>query len=282
MTQTNEEMTFTAKGQPNPYNQRKEWHNETQVAGNTADSLFVPPASAPSKQVTDDDHDWKKRFGDLQTHYDGTKAELTKTQEALQKMEERFAALEAGNIQSGDNSNQPPVTQKEEQTEPKSDDKVDPTVAALQEQLSKLTQESEKGKKEKAQAEIRKAHSDFDELKNSNEFHEWAKTKSETIQRAIYQNPYDYVAAIEALDLYKFESAKAAQAKQAEEQAARTREDASSIISTPNSAGADEGNQPKVWRTSEINRITKNPNLLMQYIDEINQAQREGRILKDT
>ena len=285
MTQEFEGMAFTAEGEPNPYGKEKGWQEgEVDTGLQTADSLFVPPKrnSPPANTDTGEQHDWKKRFGDQTTHYDQTKVKLTETETKLADMTAKFEALSKGEVQSGDD-NQPPITAPEvAPTPPVAEPNADPTIAALQEQLAELTKESSTNKQKTAQSKIREAHSDFDELKSSNEFHEWAKTKSPVIQSAIYRNPNDYVSAIEALDLYKFESAKVAQAKELEQQASQSQEDASSLVPSHNTAGADEGNQPKMWKTSEINRVTKDPKLLYQYIDEINLAQSEGRIIKDT
>ena len=244
-------------------------------------SGFPPQKQQPAQADTSaDGHDWKKRFGDLQTHYDSTKTEKDQLQESLSNLQAKYDALLAGQVPTGETKEEPAAAkQAEESNEGKSDN---PEMSAIQEELNSLREESNNTKRDKAAREIRKAHPDFDEIKNSDEFHTWAKSKSEQIQASIYQNPYDFTAAIEALDLYKFESAKAAQAAEAEQQKAQANDDASQLV--PSHPAGDPNSEPKekVWKTSEIDYVTKNPELLFKYIDDINLAQAEGRVVKDT
>ena len=279
---TQEDMTFTAEGTPNPYGQDKAWRKEEATgARDTAESFFVSPAkSAPANtDNADPQHDWKKRFGDQTTHYDQTKVKLGETEAALAAMTAKFDKLNSGEVQSGDQPYQPPEIEPVVEAPP-AEPTGDANLDNINSQLSEIQKERSLNRQEKAVSEITKAHADFSTLKDSNEFHTWAGNKSQTIQNAIYKNPYDYVSAIEALDLYKFESAKAAQAKNAEQSEAQVQSEAASLVSTPSSAGSTDGSQKKTWTTSEIARLTKNPNLLSKYIDEINLAQTQGRIVK--
>lgn len=71
------------------------------------------------------------------------------------------------------------------------------------EELEELKSMRIEAKKEKAEAQIRKKHSDFDEIKVADEFHDWAEEQPKWIQDAIYENLEDPLALIRAIDLYK-------------------------------------------------------------------------------
>ena len=61
-------------------------------------------------------------------------------------------------------------------------------------------------KRSKAEIEIRKAHSDFDTLKEADSFHNWVDEQSDWIKNALYDNQDDSKAVIRVIDLYKMDN----------------------------------------------------------------------------
>ena len=57
--------------------------------------------------------------------------------------------------------------------------------------------------KEKAEVELMKLHPDFDEIRESDSFHEWAEQQPKWVQDALYDNETDARSAARAIDLYK-------------------------------------------------------------------------------
>ena len=57
--------------------------------------------------------------------------------------------------------------------------------------------------KEKAEAELMRLHPDFGDIRDSDDFHEWAEEQPRWIQQALYDNDNDAQAAARAIDLYK-------------------------------------------------------------------------------
>ena len=57
--------------------------------------------------------------------------------------------------------------------------------------------------KEKAEAELLSLHPDFNEIRDTDEFHNWAEDQPKWIQDALYENDNDARAAARAIDLYK-------------------------------------------------------------------------------
>ena len=57
--------------------------------------------------------------------------------------------------------------------------------------------------KEKAEAELMRLHPDFDDIRDSDDFHEWAEEQPKWVQDALYENDNDARSAARAIDLYK-------------------------------------------------------------------------------
>ena len=57
--------------------------------------------------------------------------------------------------------------------------------------------------KEKAEAELLRLHPDFQEIRETDEFHEWADEQPKWVQDALYENDNDAKSAARAIDLYK-------------------------------------------------------------------------------
>lgn len=94
----------------------------------------------------------------------------------------------------------------------------------------------------KAETEIRKSHSDFDELREADDFHDWVEEQPKWVRDALYENSDDAKSVVRVLDLYKVDngltpSARKSKAKDAAKTVTkRTRtkvdaNDASSMIS---------------------------------------------------
>lgn len=152
-----------------------------------------------------EDKSFKKRYGDLRRH----------SQQKDKDYETRIQALEQQLRQA---------TQSEIKL-PKSDEDIEawarkyPDVAAIVETIAiKKAQEQTAGletrvkeidemklsaAKEKAEAELMRFHPDFDEIRSSDEFHDWAEEQPQWVQNALYENDTDAKAAARAIDLYK-------------------------------------------------------------------------------
>jgi hypothetical protein len=148
---------------------------------------------------------FKKRYGDLRRH----------SQEKEKEYQKRLKDLES----QLDNA------AKKEMKLPKSDEDLEawakeyPDVAKIVETIAmkKAREQSEQLEKkikqidemnmsvvkERAEVELLKLHPDFDEIRDSDDFHEWAEQQPKWIQDALYENENDARAAGRAIDLYK-------------------------------------------------------------------------------
>ena len=73
----------------------------------------------------------------------------------------------------------------------------------LEARLQKIDEMSVEAKKEKAEAELMRLHPDFDTIRDSDDFHEWAEEQPKWVQDALYENDNDARSAARAIDLYK-------------------------------------------------------------------------------
>ena len=73
----------------------------------------------------------------------------------------------------------------------------------LEERIKTIDEMQLNATKEKAEAELMRIHPDFDEIRDSDDFHEWADQQPKWVQQALYENDSDARSASRAIDLYK-------------------------------------------------------------------------------
>ena len=61
----------------------------------------------------------------------------------------------------------------------------------------------ESATKEKAEVELLKLHPDFVDIREDDDFHNWAEEQPQWVQKALYENDNDAMSAARAIDLYK-------------------------------------------------------------------------------
>src|SRR5210317_1760100 len=75
--------------------------------------------------------------------------------------------------------------------------------SALEERMRAIDELQVSATKEKAEAALMQMHPDFDEIRDSDSFHEWAEEQPKWVQDALYENDNDARSAARAIDLYK-------------------------------------------------------------------------------
>ena len=74
---------------------------------------------------------------------------------------------------------------------------------ALEKRIKEIDELNARTTKERAEVELLKIHPDFAEIRDSDEFHEWADEQPKWVQDALYENDNDARSAARAIDLYK-------------------------------------------------------------------------------
>ena len=278
------EVTQELEEEANPYNMTKPWHTPDGPPVDTAEQMFF---ERPQKQATPEDTEapeeeksaapkkrtnYKKRYDDLKQHYDNKVNEFKqreqellaqtspsytapKTHEDLEKFKQEYPDLydtveTVAHLQSSEQ-----VSQLQGQ------------LAAIQERESRII-------RREAEADLVAKHPDFDEIRGSDSFHEWAETQPEQIQAWIYNNPDNAQLASKAIDLYKIESGIQTQTKSR----SKPQKEGSAADMVSTKTQAIDAKEPKIWTEREIAAMSLDQ--FDKYEAEIQQAISEGRVVK--
>ena len=264
----------------NPYNAKKAWHQPDPPSRGDADGLFFQeqqatpdeeaPDEAPKKQTN-----YKKRYDDLKKHYDQRLGEFKQREEEL-----------VAQAQTAQPAYQPPKTEEDieafKQEYPDLYNTVETVahirsqqeVANLQAQLQSLQQRESEVMRKEAETTLRDRHPDFDDIRTSDGFHDWAKEQPEQIQDWVYNNPDNVSLASKAIDLYKLETG-TGQARSKKQPRANSGS-AADIVSTKTTNVDPQ--QAKIWTEREIAAMSLDQ--FDRHQEEIEQAMQEGRVVK--
>ena len=285
--------------QPNPYNYKKSWHegddkpfqsseqlyfedpseknklfksgdvNEAEQAGNVEVENLKTSKDEPYKKP-----DYKKRYDDLKKHYDSKLNEF--------KVREQELLTEAA---SNRPAYQAPKTEEElEEFKTKYPDvfEVVETVAhmqseskskVLEERLSQLQEREAQMLRQSAEERLMEKHPDFNEIRNSDDFHAWAKEQPQSIQDWIYDNSDNPDLASRALDLFKKDVGIEAAPKKTTSKKTKS---AADMVSTKTTSV--EPKSEKVWSEREIAAMSMDE--FDKHEAEISEAMQQGRIIK--
>ena len=227
--------------------------------------------------VGKEEQSFKKRYGDLRKHLASKEKDWTS----------RIEKLEA----------QLTKATKNELILPKTEEEIDawakeyPDVAGIVETIaSKKARESsaeidkrlteietlrESAKKEKAEAELMALHPDFDKIRESDEFHDWAEEQPKWVQDALYENPDDARSAARVIDLYKADNniAKVSSTKNSDKEAA-------SAIRPSRSRSTPQADETASYlKESQVNRMSAQE--YEKNSDSIMEAIRSGKFVYD-
>ena len=148
-------------------------------------------------------------------------------------------------------------------------------VADLEAQLTAIRQRESEVMRREAATSLKERHPDFEDLRGSDEFHEWAKEQPEQIQSWIYDNPDNVTLASKAIDLYKLENG-ITQTK-SQPKSKKVQGSAADMVSTKTTS-VEASSQPKIWTEREIAAMSLDQ--FDRYEDEIKLAMEEGRVIR--
>ncbi len=271
----------------NPYNAKKAWHKRDEKDFISSDSLFFPEEETQETQKASEKKtkqtkkaktpDYKKRYDDLKSHYDSKLDEFkTREKELLEE-----AAKNRPNYTA---PKSPEELEKFREQYPDVYEVVE-TVAhmqssektkTLEEQLASLQERETELIAKQAQERLMNNHPDFEEIKNSDEFHSWAKSQPQSIQDWIYKNASDGDLASRALDLYKRDMNLDSSKTKKPSSTRKSKTSAADMVSTKTTAV--EPKQAKIWTEKEIAAMSMDE--FDQYEEEIGKAISEGRVVQ--
>ena len=287
--------TVQQEEQANPYNAKKDYH-VVDTPFTPANQLYFEEPSEKNKLFDSNDitevnstanvnteeldapykrPDYKKRYDDLKRHYDSKLNEFKSREqelieEATSNRTEYKAPKSPEELEEFKN-NYPDVYEVVEtvahlQSETK--------AKVLEERLSKLQERENNLVRQSAEKRLMERHPDFEDIRNSDDFHGWAKEQPKSIQDWIYSNASDADLASRALDLFKKDLG--IDLPKDMSSSKQTRKSAADMVSTKTKS--IEPNQEKVWSEKEIAAMSIAE--FDKYESEISEAMQYGRIVK--
>jgi len=170
--------------------------------GDVEQEAEVVEAKEEAVPETGEERTYKKRYDDLRKMQQRQAEELKSIKAKLENTQERSVVRP-----------------------PKSDEDIEawadkyPDVAAIvetiaekkaqekfshaEDRLQQIDEMSAQADRDKSMDAIRTAHTDFDDLKESDEFHDWAGEQPKWVQDALYENQDDPRSVVRVIDLYK-------------------------------------------------------------------------------
>ena len=275
----------------NPYNQKKSWHTDIDENFEDSNGLYFEKPKAKSKkveavseepveqEVTKDEPykrpDYKKHYDDLKRHYDSKLNEFkSREQELLDKAAENrpnYVAPKSPEELEKFREEYPDVYEVVEtvshlQAEEKSKD--------LKEKLERLQEREKELIRKDAEKRLMDKHPDFEDIRNSDDFHGWAKEQPKSIQDWVYNNADDADLASRALDLFKRDIGMDTVQKKSSSK--KSKKSAADMVSTKTTTV--EPQQTKVWTEKEIAAMSMDE--FDRHEAEISEAMQQGRIAK--
>lgn len=215
---------------------------------------------------------FKKRYGDLRRHmqekekewetkFNNLQAQLASTTSTLPNSEEDIEAWV---------NQHPDVAAIVQALAAKEADK---RVQNAEQRLQQLDQDRYEITRQKAEQTIIKAHPDFNELKESDAFHDWADEQPKWVQDAIYENADDPRSVIRVIDLYKADKGLTKSDKKKQDR------EAASMIKANSRTRIEEDETESYYSESQVSKMG-----LVEYEkhqDKILEAMRTGKFKYD-
>lgn len=245
----------------NPYNMNKGYDIQDEQVFESADGVYYDkPKKKATRKSTPSDDNYKKRYDDLKKHYDNKINEFKQKEQeasAQQRMHQKVEQTVRHQDEIEQASNQPTEQTKTRRIE----------TPTLNEREAKVA-------RKEAEMSLQQAHPDFADIRESKEFHSWAKSQPQAVQDWVYNNPNDVSLAIKAIDIYKSETGNTSSGKSGGLQS-KTKGSAADMVSTKTKT-VDAG-EPKVWSQREIAALSIDQ--YDKYEQEIDLAMSEGRVV---
>ena len=252
--------------------QRGEEDTEEQQPEEKSAEKEEADTEAKEETLSPEEKSFKKRYGDLRRHM----------QDKEKEWDEKFKTFENR-------------LKKDSIVPPKSDEDIEkwakeyPDVAGIVEKIAsekakEMFSKAESRLKEldeahtealrmKAENVIRKSHDDFDELRQSEKFHNWADEQPKWVKDALYENADDPASVVRVIDLYKSDKGLTKEAKKANKKAA------ASPVARRSKTEIDVADASEMIRESEVAKMSDKE--FEERADEINKAMRNGKFVYD-
>ena len=233
-------------------------------------------AQEDDSELSAEEKNFKKRYGDLRRHQQKKEEEFTAKIEALEAQLTKAANKELVLPKTDEEleawtKEYPDVASIIETIAEK---KSKSAAKELEARMAELEELRVNATRDKAEAELIKMHPDFIEIREDDSFHTWAEDQPKWVQDALYENIDDAKSVARVIDLYKVDKGitNKKKAKPAEKAAAAS-------VKTKSAAAPEPDESAKMIRESEVAAMSIKEYEKRQ--EEILDAQRSGNFIYD-
>ena len=153
------------------------------------------------------------------------------------------------------------------------DKKASERFAAAEGRFKELDEAKYEATRTKAETRIRKAHADFDELRDADKFHDWVEEQPKWVRDALYENSDDADSVIRVLDLYKVDNGLTPSDKKARAK------DAAKTVSKGSRTSVDSNDSGSTIKESEVAKMSDKQ--FEDRYDAIQEAMASGKFVYD-
>jgi len=227
----------------------------------------------PEVELSDEEKSFKTRYGDVRRHLAAKEKEYNAK---IKELEDKLGQTEKLVPPTSDEDLQAWIDKYPDvagMVETIADKRAKQMFEKANIQIEELNKAKEEATRSRAENEIREAHSDFDKLRDSDEFHNWVEAQPKWVQNALYENTDDAASVVRVIDLYKVDNGLT------RSDTKNKRKAAASLV--------DKGSKTKVDPTEMSDRIKESDIAKMsdaeyaKHADKITEAHRSGKIIYD-
>ena len=224
------------------------------------------------KALSGEEKSFKKRYGDLRRHIQKKEKEWEEKLETLQNTTARQGLVPPKSDEDIDEwaKEHPDVAGIVETIAAK---KAQEMFAKAEIRLQELDDAQTEVTRAKAENKIKESHSDFNELREADEFHSWVDEQPKWIRDALYENSDDPASVVRVIDLYKVDKGLTTTAKKVKTKAA-----ASTVTKRSKTQVDAEGISDSISE-SQVSKMSARE--FEEKSDEITKAMRSGKFIYD-
>ena len=247
-----------------------------QTKGDTKQEEKSEAKAQEDDELSAEEKNFKKRYGDLRRHQQDKEKEFTAKIEALESQLSKAANKQLVLPKTDEEleawtKEYPDVASIIETIADKKSKSAAKDIEARMAELEEMRQDAHR---DKAEAELVKIHPDFIEIRQDDTFHNWAKEQPKWVQDALYENVDDAKSVARVIDLYKIDKGITNKKKAKPDEKA-----AASSVKTKSASAPEPDESAKMIRESEVANMS-----IKEYekrAEEIMDAQRSGNFIYD-
>lgn len=230
---------------------------------------------ADDAELSAEEKNFKKRYGDLRRHMQEKDAEFKKE---LDKLKAQLDAATKNELVLPKSKEDIEAWAKKYPdvagiVEAIAEQKATEKASSLDERIKEIEEMRSQARREKAEAELAGFHPDFGEIRKDDAFHKWAEAQPKWVQDALYENMDDAKSVARVIDLYKVDAGITTKKKPTADKGA------ASSVKSRNTSKPEADQASKYLSESQVAKMS-----MREYeanAERILEAQRSGKFIYD-